>query len=499
MKIAILSAFHETNTFSTVPTDKKNFTTNTWQFGDEILKTFSGTRTPIGGFIDAIKSAGHEIIPMFAAHATPAGTVQRKVFDEIRNNFKDELLKNSDLDAVALELHGAHVVEGLEDPEAVLLADIKKIIGNKPIAVVTDFHANMSVDRLNNATVWAGYGTNPHVDTYEAGIRCINHLLHYLEENLKPEFSFVKVPILYPPIGQSTSEEPFIHLVTKAQELKTKHGFQDLIVHGGYSFSDISYAGLSFTALGNPSDKSQREIALKELAELAWSTKENFTQEIFDVTTTLDLIQSSVSKGQRVAVADIADNINGGSAGDSTHVINELIKINEISSLSTICDPSAVRKLENTKIGEELKLKIGGWSDPIVGIPIEKEATLLWFGDGTYTHEGLMSKGARYSIGKAAVVRIENMDILIQSFAQQPNDLAQFKCAGLSPADYQVIVLKGAAALRANWANQVDHFINASSLGMTDCILERLSYKKLGSTVWPLNKELKPKFTIKHI
>lgn len=499
MKIAILSAFHETNTFSTVPTDKKNFTTNTWQFGDEILKTFSGTRTPIGGFIDAIKSAGHEIIPMFAAHATPAGTVQREVFDEIRANFKNELIKNSDIDAIALELHGAHVVEDLEDPEALLLADVKKIIGNKPIAVVTDFHANMSVDRLKYATVWAGYETNPHIDTYEAGIRCINHLLHYLDKNLKPEFSFVKLPIIYPPIGQSTSEEPFIHLINRAQELKLKYGFRDLIVHGGYSFSDISYAGLSFTALGNPTDRALRAQALEELAELAWRTKENFSQEIHDVPNTLDLVQSAISAGKRVAIADIADNINGGSAGDSTHVISELIKLNQISSLATVCDPIAVQKLESVNLGEKLKLKIGGWSDPIVGSPIEQEGTLLWLGDGTYTHEGLMNKGARYSIGKAAVVRINKMDILIQSFAQQPNDLAQFKCAGLNPADYQVVLLKGAAALRANWTSQVNDFINASSPGMTDCILLRLPYKKLGDSVWPLNKTLDPKFTIVNI
>jgi microcystin degradation protein MlrC len=109
-----------------------------------------------------------------------------------------------------------------------------------------------------------------------------------------------------------------------------------------------------------------------------------------------------------------------------------------------------------------------------------------------------MNHGAQYTIGESALVRIENSDLLIQSFAQQPNDLAQFKVAGVNPDDYQIILLKGAAALRANWTSKVDVFYNASSMGMTDCILERLSYKKLNNSIWPLNRSLLPEFNVQH-
>jgi microcystin degradation protein MlrC len=498
MKIAILSAFHETNTFSKVATDKRNFETNTWLSGQEIIKNFSNTKTPIGGFLKAIKDHGHEAIPLFAAHATPAGVVQASVFAEIRKNFKQQLLQNDDIAAVALEIHGAHVVEGIDDPEAILIQDVKEIIGEKPIAVVSDFHANMTMERLANTAVWAGYRTNPHIDTYEAGVRSLEHLFYYLDNNLEPEYSFVKIPIIYPPIGQATSDQPFVQLIKRADELRELYGFRDLIVHGGYSFSDINYAGISFTALGHSADKPQREKALLQLAKLAWDTKETFTQEIFDISDALNLSLQAISANKRVAIADIADNINGGSAGDSTHLIHELIKLPTIKSLSTICDPIAVKNLKGLQIGSKITLKLGGWSDPIVGAPINNTATLLWFGDGTYVHEGLMNHGAQYTIGESALVRIENSDLLIQSFAQQPNDLAQFKVAGVNPDDYQIILLKGAAALRANWTSKVDVFYNASSLGMTDCILERLSYKKLNNSIWPLNRSLLPEFNVQH-
>lgn len=84
-------------------------------------------------------------------------------------------------------------------------------------------------------------------------------------------------------------------------------------------------------------------------------------------------------------------------------------------------------------------------------------------------------------------------------FAQQPNDLAQFKIAGIDPSDYEVILLKGAAALRANWQRLVDEFINASSPGITDCVLERLKYVNLAANVWPLDKTVTPTFNVVHI
>lgn len=499
MKIAILSAFHETNTFSSVKTDKKNFLTNTWLEGEAITASFMGTKTPIGGFLDTIKKYSHQAVPLFAAHATPAGTVEKTVFDEIRENFKRTLLAHPEIDAVALELHGAHVVEGIEDPEAILCAEVRALIGDKPLAVVTDFHANMSKDRLKSATVWAGYRTNPHVDTYETAVRSLESLFYYLDNKIEPKISFIQVPIIYPPIGQATKDDPFVRVINQANGLREKYNLCDLIVHGGYSFSDISYAGLSFTAIGDDTNQKERAEALLELAQLAWDSKDGYTQKIYDVPEVIELVKQSLKNTRKVAIADIADNINGGSTGDSTHVIKALLSLEEVKILSSICDPKAVAQLKNHSSGDEVELSLGGWSDPIVGQPLKAKAKLIWQGDGTYQHEGIMNHGAKYTIGDAALVRVKNMDILIQSFAQQPNDIAQFKIAGIDLASYQVTLLKGAAALRANWTNRVDDFFNASSVGMTDCILERLNYQKLAKTVWPLNKDLIPTFEVQHL
>ena len=280
MKIGILSVFHETNTFSPIPTDIDDFKKSIWLTGPEIIKTFEGTRTPIGGFLEIIRERGYEAIPLFAAHATPAGVVKNEVFQEIRLNVRKQLEDHPEIDAIALELHGAHIVEGIEDPEAILCAEIRELIGEKPLAVVTDFHANMTPERLKSATIWSGYRTNPHVDTYEAAVRALENLFFYIDSNEKPEFSFVRVPVIFPPISQSTGDAPFKGIIEKAKELQEKFELRDLIVHGGYSYSDIPYAGMSFTALGDSKNRVKRELALLELAELAWESKNMVTQDL---------------------------------------------------------------------------------------------------------------------------------------------------------------------------------------------------------------------------
>lgn len=498
MKIGILSVFHETNTFSPIPTARDNFEKNAWLEGADIVKVFVGTRTPIGGFLDIISERGHEAVPLFAAHATPAGVVKRETFEDIRRNIRKQLENNPLIEAIALELHGAHIVEGIEDPEAILCAEIKELIGVRPLAVVTDFHANMTSERLKSATIWAGYRTNPHVDTYEAAVRALENLFFYLDNNEKPGFSFIQVPVIFSPICQSTSDSPFKEIIEKAKQIQKKFNLRDLIVHGGYSYSDISYAGLSFTALSDSTDLLARELALIEIANFAWRSKEEVSQEFIDINVAMQKVSAGVHENKKYAIADIADNINGGSAGDSTHVIAPLLKLG-LKGLTTICDPDAIGLLGEVKISEKIDLSLGGQSDPIVGAALNVSAELIWRGDGEYVHEGVMNHGASYSIGKAALVRVGTVDILIQSFAQQPNDLSQFKIAGIDPNDYEVVLLKGAAALRANWQSVVDEFINVSSPGITDCVLERMNYINLAHNVWPLDKAITPTFDVVHI
>ena len=51
MRIFLATLSHETNTFSNVPTDRAQFEAHDLRYGGEIVETFRGTGTCLGGMI----------------------------------------------------------------------------------------------------------------------------------------------------------------------------------------------------------------------------------------------------------------------------------------------------------------------------------------------------------------------------------------------------------------------------------------------------------------
>jgi len=73
-RIAIGEISHETNTFCP-PTTLQMFKERLWYHGDEIMQRLRGTRTYLGGMIEAADRLGVALCPTFAASTEPWGTI----------------------------------------------------------------------------------------------------------------------------------------------------------------------------------------------------------------------------------------------------------------------------------------------------------------------------------------------------------------------------------------------------------------------------------------
>ncbi len=127
---------HETNTFSTLPTDLAAFEARALHRGAEIEGAYRGTQTEMAAFFDACPRHGWTPVPVLAADATPSGKVTRHAFE----TFTDEILAALDdeapIHALFLPLHGAMVTEHEEDGEGALLEAIRAKVGRAlPIAM----------------------------------------------------------------------------------------------------------------------------------------------------------------------------------------------------------------------------------------------------------------------------------------------------------------------------------------------------------------------------
>lgn len=94
-----------------------------------------------------------------------------------------------------LALHGAMVVEDVDDVEGELLAGAREIVGSTcPIVLTIDLHASLSERAFHIADVIVGYDTYPHVDIFAQGCEAAE-ILNRLIRGMKVRGSFRKLPL----------------------------------------------------------------------------------------------------------------------------------------------------------------------------------------------------------------------------------------------------------------------------------------------------------------
>src|SRR5262245_3480800 len=120
---------HETNTFSNVSTDRAQFEARDLHYGGEIIETYRGTGTCLGGMIEAAERRGITLLPSVAAAASPAGRVTADIYHHVKDRMLADLRAAGRLDGVLLDLHGAMVPEGLDDGEGDLIAPVRQAGG----------------------------------------------------------------------------------------------------------------------------------------------------------------------------------------------------------------------------------------------------------------------------------------------------------------------------------------------------------------------------------
>src|SRR5436190_20777548 len=116
MRIAVGGISHETSTFAPTATTLRDFENGLGLFrGADIVQRFRGTNNCTGGFIAGAERQGFELVPLLWTFAYPGGLIVRADYDALKAEFLDRLKKAGPVDGVLLDLHGAMVVDGIDD------------------------------------------------------------------------------------------------------------------------------------------------------------------------------------------------------------------------------------------------------------------------------------------------------------------------------------------------------------------------------------------------
>jgi len=493
MRIAIGGLHHETNTFNAVPTDLRAFQTGlgaTYR-GEEILSAFNGTRTVIGGFIDASRRYNFELIPTFYAQAgLNTGTVTREAFEYLEGQLIKEIRK-AEADGVLLFLHGAMVAEGYDDPTGHTLKMIRKAVGKTvPIVMVHDLHGNITRQWVEEADVILGFKTAPHVDMYDRGLEGGKVLMSILRDGLRPTMALEKPPILVGGglmtiVDQPLSmiKAPMHHLVALAREMEREEGVVNVTVAAGFGHADVPDAGLGIVVTTDNAPELAKEKA-KQLGDLAWKLRRDFLADRVLVPLDVAMRRALAAEGGPVILADQGNNTAGGSPGDGTTLLGALKEAGWPDAALFICDPEAVKKAIEAGVTGEVEMLVGGKTDRLHGEPVKVKGRVKLISDGKFVS---LRERAPVKMGRTVVLECGATHLVLTDYPTSQTEPKFFQSVGIEPSEKKILVVQSAHLFRHYFEPMAKMIMEVDTPGITSPNLPRFTFRKVRRPIFPLD------------
>ncbi len=480
MRVAVGGIWHETNTFSRSETSLDKFELYE---GASILEAFKNTRTPIGGFLEGARAAGLDILPVLFASATPSGTVRGDTYQWLASRLVDRLAELQP-DGILLDLHGAMVVEGIEEVESDLLERLRSRLGDVPIGVVFDFHANIPDSFVRSVDVFAGYDTYPHVDPVERGVEVATLLARRLRGEIRPTRAVVRPPLLTAPQSQHTNGGPMGELMAMAADAEKRSGVLSVTVAGGFPYADVPHAGLSVVATTDGNPELAASIA-RDIARAAWGSRSRFV--VKNIPADEAVVRALRRPDGPVILVDVADNVGGGSPGDGTVLLEALLRAEARGAVVTMADPEVVARAYEAGEGASINVAVGGKSDRLHGAPVDLRARVARLGSGDFTYKGSYMTSRKVTAGRAALLESSGVRVLVREKKVMPFDREEIQVMGIDPAQCRIIVVKSALAWRAAYGDLAREVIDVDTPGICTARLDTLPYRQLRRPIAPID------------
>lgn len=460
-RVGVVGFWHETNTYSTAATSIDQFADFELLTGDALAGANAGVGSVIGGFLDA---PDLQLVPVFSAGAWPSGPIDEQTMAELFDRATTELSRTRGLDGVLINLHGAMVADGYPDTEVSALEVVREVVGDVPVAGVLDLHANPSPELIRRADALISYDTYPHIDMRQRGAEAAG-LLSTILSGTALHTQIRKLPLLVCPIAQGTDGHPMAELQMRATKRGQKAGLHRVCVVGGFAYSDVERAGMSVLAIHDDHHAAAAQHVLSEtIADIA-SHAESFDVARDDPATSVR--RALCSHHRPVVLADVADNIGGGSPGDGTALLAELLRVDARGAIVPIVDREVVALAEQLGIGADIDTLIGGKTDDRHGGPVRVRGRVRSVSDGRYRTTGPWMTGREFSMGPTAVLDVGGIALLVMSDRTPAFHEEQFSSQGLDPRLASIIVVKGALAWRGALGHIAGDAIEVAGPGIT--------------------------------
>ena len=489
-RILIAGYQHETNTFAPSLADWAAFNTGetfpAFVRGQAMMAQLTGLNLPVGGFIDAARREGWELVPSVWAGATPSSYVTREAFERISQAILEDVATAlvQGLEGVYLDLHGAAVAEHVDDCEGELLARVRALVGpSVPVVASLDLHANVTQRMLSMADALVSYRTYPHVDMADTGERAAVLLRERLRQGHRHVQHAARLPFLIALNAQSTWMSPAQEIYQELAAIEANTGCM-LSFCMGFPASDFPECGPVVWGHGGAAEQAVQRLYERVSQPAQWHP------EFLDAREAVELAVSvAENQSAPVVIADTQDNPGAGGDSNTTGMLHALLQQgvgrlwSQQVALGLLYDPHAARKAHEAGVGAVLELALGRSVPTFTGQPsdppVQGRFTVRGLGEDWCQMKGPMMTGVNVHIGPCACLELDGVLIAVASGKMQMLDRELFRAVGIHPEQMKLVVVKSSNHFRADFTPIASRVLVAKASGPMAADPGDLPWKRL--------------------
>ena len=494
MRIAIAGFMHESNTFAVFPTTLDQFHI---QRGADVIDYYRPTFHEMAGYIKGADEYDFELHPLIGADATPGGPVTAETYEAIVGELLSSLKAAlPQIDGLLLALHGAMVAEGFPQADGETVRRVREVVGpDFPLFVTHDYHGNVPPSLVEDATALIIYKTCPHIDQPERGLQAAELLVRTIRGEVKPVSTIVKPEVLFNIVYHNTSTGPMQKLMDAAIALENKPGILATSIAAGYQYADVPYMGPSIVVIAD-GDAALAQREAERLGQQMWDLRSELIPHVPNAAEAVRIAMNSTEFP--IGLFELGDNIGGGSAGDATIILEQLLAQKADGWVVALYDPEAVQTCFAAGIGGTVHLQVGGKLDDMHGAPQTVTGYVRTLCDGKFEETQRRHGGRRYhDQGLTAVIEVNRPTpgkgglILLNSNRMPPMSIHELTCGGIVPEQQRILVAKGAVAPRAAYEPVCKRIIEVDTAGATSISIPKAEYKSARQTLYEWQQSTK--------
>lgn len=487
MSIFVAGLMMETSSFSAIPTTRRAF--------DNPLYYKPAALTPVpepaaydllgyGAFLRRARERGYAAYTSLHAFAEPAAPCRQADYEALRDEILADLKRAMPVRMVLLFLHGAQMAQGYDDCEGDIIARIRDIVGPDVfIGVELDLHGNVSQAMLDTADALVACRYYPHTDFDARAEHLFDIGDRFVRGELRTRHVFCRVPML----GMFYTTLPRMQAVDRlADAIEAMPGVHSVSLMHGFPWSDQPDTGAGVIVVAEPD--ADVDAAVLDLAEAFFAARDETAALRQRIDPILDAV--GAREGPFV-VADTADNAGGGAGADSTFILRRLLERGvRNAALGMIWDPVAVDFAHDAGLGSSFRLRLGGKTGPFAGDPLDVVATVRALADAIEQEDP--AGGVWFAIGRAALLEVEGVLVVVNSIRQQVYDPFCFTAFGVDLSALTLIVVKSSQHFHERFAPLAREVFYCETPGSLTLDFDARFYTRLTRPIWPLDPDARP-------